>query len=111
MYGLEAHEFRDEKLGKIILCTSAVTAASEFEYTALQRVDMRLLFIVLSYIQMKGETVAEATLFGFLKRLGLQDEPHEHFGLFKKKITDTFIRQMYLKREVTQIEGGTMDDR
>lgn len=84
---------------------------SEYDFTAEQRVERQLLAIVLSYIQMKGETVAEPTLFAFLKRLGLQDEPHEHFGNFKKKINETFTRQLYLKREIMQIEGGNTDDR
>lgn len=100
------HEIHDEKLGKIILCTSSVAAGSQYDYKKEQRVEMRLLFIVLSYIHMKGETVAETALLGFLKRLGMHDEPHEIFGNFKKKITETFVRQFYLKREIVELEGN-----
>lgn len=109
LYGLEAHESKDDKVGKIILCYSTVPLCTELEFTKQQRIEMELLFIVLSYIHMKGDTVAEQTLFGFLKRLGFQDEPHERFGHFKKKITETFVRQMYLKREKVQTEGDTDD--
>lgn len=111
LYGLDAHETRDEKSGKIILCLSSAPAASELEFTQQQRIDMQLLFIVLSYIHMKGGTVAEGTLFGFLKRLEIEEEPHYRFGYFKKTITDTYVRQLYLKREKTEIEGGNVDDR
>lgn len=111
MYGLDAHEIRNERLGKIILCTSSVSTGSEYEFTKQQRIDLELLFIVLSYIQMKGDTVAETTLFSFLKRLDVCDEPHERYGYFKKKIAETFTRQLYLKREIIKIEGGNADDR
>lgn len=111
LYGLEAHEIRNEKLGKIILCTSSVSTGSEYEFTKQQRIDLELLFIVLSYIQMKGDTVAEATLFSFLKRMDVSDEPHERYGYFKKKIAETFTRQLYLKREIIKIEGGNAEDR
>lgn len=111
MYGLETHEIRDDKSVKVILCTSDLIGGSELEYTQQRRVDLRLLVIVLSYIHMKGGTVAETTLYGFLNRLDICNEPHETFGHFKKKISETFIRQMYLRREKVAIEGGNAEDK
>lgn len=60
---------------------------------------------------MKGGVVAETTLFSFLKRLDIRDEPHATFGYFKKKLADTFVRQQYLKRTKVQIEGNNADDK
>lgn len=110
VYGLTIHEIK-EKSGKIYLITSEFGCISEVEYTTEQREDLRLLLIVLSYIFMKGGKVIEPALFGFLKKLKIEDESHEDFGLFKKKITETFIKQQYLKKEKVEMESGNMEDR
>lgn len=110
MYGYQLTEFK-EKTGKFYLITSEIVAGSAIEYTTNQREEHRLLFIVISYIFMKGGKVMEPVLFGFLKKLNIEDEPHEYFGYFRKHITETFVKQMYLKKEKIEIEGASVDDK
>lgn len=50
---------KDKKLGKFFICKSKLESSSEYEYTVEQRLELKLLFIVLSYIYMKGDTVFE----------------------------------------------------
>lgn len=110
VYGLQLVEIK-EKSGKFYLVTSEFNAASELEFSSKQREELRLLLIVLSYILMKGGKVLESNLFGFLKKLNIEDEPHEYFGMFKKNITEKFVKQMYLKKEKVEIETGTTEER
>lgn len=98
-----------EKSGKFFLVTSELTPTSVNEFTASQREEYRLLFIVLSYIFMKGGRVTDAVLFGFLKKLNVEDEPHEYFGNFRKLITEKFVKQMYLVREKIEMENTNTD--
>lgn len=100
-----------EKSGKFYLVTSEIAPSSEEELTVCQREEHRLLFIVLSYIFMKGGKVIEPVLFGFLTKLHIQNEPHEYFGAYKKKITDTFVKQQYLKKEKIEMEAGNIEER
>lgn len=110
MYGLQINEVK-EKTGKFYLVTSVFGSGSADELTSSQRQDLRLLLIVLSYIFMKGGRVIEPTLFGFLKKLGIEEEPHEYFGHFKRSITETFVKQMYLKKEKVEMETGNVEER
>lgn len=110
IYGLHINEIK-EKTGKFYLVTSELEAGSQIELTDGQRQELRLLFIVLSYIFMKGGRIIEPVLFAFLRKLHIEEEPHEFFGEFKKSITETFVKQMYLKREKIEMETGQMDDR
>lgn len=100
-----------ERSGKFYLVTSEVSPGSEAELTTSQRQEIRLLFLVLSYIFMKGGRIIEPVLFTFLAKLHIEEEPHEYFGEFKKLITDTFVKQMYLKKEKVEMEAGTMEER
>lgn len=110
MYGLTIHEIK-EKPAKFYLITSEFASGSVDEWPESEREELRLLFIVLSYIFMKGGEVLEPTLFGFLRKLEIEDEPHEYFGFFKKKITETFIKQHYLRKEKTEMEAGNVEER
>lgn len=110
VYGLNLNEVK-EKTGKFYLVTSELTPASKLECKSNQRQELRLLLIVLSYIFMKGGKVVEPTLFGFLRKLRIEDEPHEYFGEFKKKITETFIKQLYLRKEKVEMETGNIEER
>lgn len=109
-YGLVIHEIK-EKTGKFFLVTSEFGCGSEEEYTAVQREELRLLLIVLSYIFMKGGKVIEPNLFGFLAKMNIDEEPHEFFGHFKKNITETFVKQLYLKKEKIEMESGNGEER
>lgn len=104
------HEVK-ERNGKFYLVTSEFASETELVYTATQREELRLLLIVLSYIFMKGGKVLEPALFGFLKNIGLRDEHHEYFGNFNKLITETFVKQMYLKKEKIELESGNTEER
>lgn len=110
VYGLQIHEVK-EKTGKLYLVTSEQHAGSEAEYTAEERVHLRLRLLVLSYIFMKGGQVLEPALFGFLRRLGIEEEPDEYFGEFKKYIGETFVKQLYLKKEKVEMETGHQEER
>lgn len=59
IYGLSIKEVKDKKLGRFFICKSKLESSSEYEYTPEQRLELKLLFIVLSYIYMKGDTVLE----------------------------------------------------
>lgn len=110
MYGLTLHEIKD-KAGKFYLITSEFGAGSVDECTDNQREELRLLFIVLSYIFMKGGQVIEPALFGFLRKIQLEEDSDEYFGFYKKKITETFIKQHYLKKEKIEMETGNVEER
>lgn len=97
---------KDDKMGKIVLITSKLRAASPLALTAEQKVERRLLFLVLSVIHMKGGDLFEAPLFNFLAKLGISGESNANFGEFRKIITDTFLHQLYLKRVSVKLENG-----
>lgn len=109
-YGLVIHEVK-EKSGKFYLITSEFGCESVNECTDSQREELRLLFIVLAYIFMKGGKVLEPALFGFLRKLQIEEDSDEYFGFYKKKITETFIKQHYLKKEKIEMESGNMEER
>lgn len=109
VYDMEIHPIRDEKLGRIYLCVSSAPAAVPFEFTVFERNDLRLLMLVLAYIFMKGGAVFEHVIFAFLGKLGLAEEPHEDFGHFKRLITESFVRQMYLKKSTINTEAEIED--
>lgn len=108
---MDIHMDQDTKLGRYILCVSTEPAVTPHEFTSLERHELRLLLLVLSYVFMKCDAVFEHVLFGYLSKLGLDNEPHEVFGYYRHLITDTFVRQMYLKKTTVQIEAGEIDDR
>lgn len=42
----------------------------------------------------------------FLKKVHAEGDDHDYFGDVKKLITETFVRQLYLKREKIVVETG-----
>lgn len=68
-----------------------------------------LLFIILSFIFMKGGKVKEIILWQYIfKQLGIEDEEeanHYFFGDVKKLIHEVFIKQLYLSRDKVMLEG------
>lgn len=110
VYGLNIHEIK-EKSGKFYLITSEFSCDSVEECTVGQREELRLLFVVLAYIFMKGGQVIEPALFGFLRKLNIDEDEDEYFGQYRKKITETFIKQHYLKKEKVEMEAGNMEER
>lgn len=108
---MEVNTLKDDKLGRILLCVSSVSAATPYEYTVLERSDLRLLMVVLAYIFMKGGEVFENVLFGFLDKLDIADEPHEDLGYFKRLINETFVRQLYLRKSTVRLDAGDVEDR
>lgn len=68
-----------------------------------------LLYLLLTYIFMKGNDVPELSVVKFLDSLqiNLEDENHPYFGNVKKHITETFVKQLYLTRNKIDEEGGT----
>ncbi|XP_054728791.1 melanoma-associated antigen D4 [Anastrepha obliqua] len=83
------------------ICYSELTSSSTAEYDEEQCCHLTLLFVILSYLLMKDCRVDEEQLFDFLKGLRIDvDEEHSYFqGNLKKLIGDTFVKQLYLKRE------------
>lgn len=68
-----------------------------------------LLFIILSFIFMKGGKVKENVLWMYiLKQLGVEkddDADHYYFGDVKKTVNELFIKQLYLSRDKVMLEG------
>lgn len=110
VYGLRVSEVK-EKTNKFYLTTSEFACGSASEFHSSQKPDLRLLLIVLSYIFMKGGRVLEPALFAFLRKLRIEEEPHEYFGYFKKNINEKFVKQLYLKKEKVEMESGNIQER
>lgn len=109
---MDIQTIRDERNIKSLLCTSTA-AATPIEYTHSQRAEMRLLLVVLAYIFMKGGSVFEHNLYSFLRKINVNvdDESHAFFGFYKKLISETFVKQLYLKKMQVQMETGNMEDK
>lgn len=88
------------------ICYSELSASSTAEYDLEQIRNLTLLFIILSYLLMKDCRVDEEQLFNFLKGLRIDiDEEDTYFqGNLKKLICETFVKQLYLKREKSDSE-------
>lgn len=106
IYGYDLTEIKHDKMGKIVLITSKLRAASPLSFTEEQKVERRLLFLVLSLIHMKGGEMLEAPLFNFFAKLDISGENNDTFGEFRKTITDTFPHQLYLKRVSVKLGNG-----
>lgn len=105
MYGIEVHEIR-ENTNRFFLCSSEIPIATEDQLTQQQRSESSLVYLVLSYIFMKGGAVLDNVLWAFFDKIGIYTrEQHEHFGDAKKLIMETFVKQMYLKKEKIEVEG------
>lgn len=111
IYGIRVNEMKDERSNKFYLCTSELKIPSTLGRTVAQRCELRLLYLILAYIFMKGGAVQEISLWSFLERLHITPERHDLFDDVKKAINETFLKQMYLKREKIEIETGDKDDK
>lgn len=60
---------------------------------------------------MKGGAVQESSLWSFLDRVQIRPERHDFFSDVKKAVNETFLKQMYLKREKIEMETGDKDDK
>lgn len=69
-----------------------------------QNVERQLLLLVLPFVRMKDGEVTELSLFNFLEKFGITGDCHEHFGEYRKTISDKFIHQMYLKQNVVKVD-------
>ncbi|XP_023306674.2 uncharacterized protein LOC111688402 [Lucilia cuprina] len=116
-YGLELLDVPDSKTGKAYICISQDTAKSLLLYDEEQQRHLTLLFVILSYLFMRGSDTpnktktSEEDLLLFLNGLRIKlDEYHPYFGQnLKKLIMETFVKQLYLKREkvVSELESET----
>jgi len=107
VYGLEASEILENKTSKGYIIYAAFNSGiSALQFPEDLRHEISLLFIILSYIFMKGGEVQEAHLLQYLSQLNIEaDEPHPLFGDVGKLIKEKFPRQLYLKRSKVEIEG------
>ncbi|XP_004529494.1 melanoma-associated antigen D4 [Ceratitis capitata] len=103
VHGIILHKVPESKK---YICYSELTACSTAEYDQEQCRHLTLLFIILSYLLMKDCCVDEEQLFHFLKNIRIDiDEEHVFFGAnLRKLIADTFVKQLYLKREKSDSE-------
>lgn len=106
MYGLDLNEVKDDKMGKIILLTSKIPVISMQTFSEAQKIERRILFLVLSIIQMKGGELLETPLLNFLSKLGFDEEANEHFSDLKKFVGETLVNQMYLKRSIVKLDNS-----
>lgn len=90
---------------KRYICLAETPMASAYELTALQRPQYTMLYIILTYIFLRGNRIEDDKLFGMLDTLGVNvHEEHGYFGdSILKMIEDTFVKQLYLRRERSQL--------
>ncbi|EDW68178.1 non-structural maintenance of chromosomes element 3 homolog [Drosophila virilis] len=90
---------------KRYVCIAEAPVASTYELTAAQRPQFTLLYIILTYIFLRGNHIEEDKLYGMLDMMGANvREEHGYFGEnISKLIEDTFVKQQYLKRERSQL--------
>ncbi|XP_037950580.1 melanoma-associated antigen D2-like isoform X1 [Teleopsis dalmanni] len=85
---------------KRYICISELCGVTPLQLDEKQKREQILLFIILAYIFMIQSPLQEERLEKFLYTLDINvNENHPFFGNVKKLITDTFIKQLYLKRE------------
>ncbi|KAM7361368.1 necdin, MAGE family member [Cochliomyia hominivorax] len=116
-YGLILADVPDSKSGKIYICHNEDAIQSMLICDEEQQRHLTLLFVILSYLFMRGSDkqkktkTSEEELIMFLDKLRIKfDEYHPYFGSnLKKLITETFVKQLYLKREkvVSDLESET----
>lgn len=92
-------------MGKIIILTSKFPTVSMHSLTDAQRVEHRLLFLVLSLIHMKGGEMFETQLLNFVSKMEFDDD-EDVFGDIKKIISEKFVNQMYLKRILIKLDNS-----
>lgn len=124
VYGLEVAEVGEKSNKAYIVCTARNFGICLKQYNSQQQSEITLLFIILSYIFMKGGNIQEgmlrdesSTFFlqcflsdhlnNFLAQLNIDiNEADKFFGDVSKTVREKFVRQMYLKRMKVEIEGS-----
>ncbi|XP_073819530.1 necdin, MAGE family member [Musca autumnalis] len=116
-YGILVADVPDTKSGKCFICYNEDAAKCHLLYDEEQLRQLTLLFIVLSYLFMRGSdapdknNTTEEDLVNFLDGLRIKfDSCHEYFGPnVKKLLTETFVKQLYLKRDkvISEMEAET----
>lgn len=102
IYGYEMIEFK----GHEYFCISKYPLMSIEAYDYETQATLPLLFLIVSYIFMKGGVVDDITLAEFLASFDIHfDEDHKVFGNVKKLVSETFVKQAYLKRIKTTLES------
>ncbi|XP_013102157.2 melanoma-associated antigen D2 [Stomoxys calcitrans] len=114
-FGIVMVDVPDSKSGKAIICYNEDSGKSVLLFDGEQQRQLTLLFVLLSYLFMRGSdapqnnNTSEEDLVNFLNGIRIHfDAPHEYFGdNIKKLITETFVKQLYLKREkvVSEMES------
>ncbi|CRK89657.1 CLUMA_CG003432, isoform A [Clunio marinus] len=107
IYGMEISELPESRSGKMyILYSEFNSIVSSQQLTKQQQEMTTFLFIILSYIFMKGGEVHESHLFQYLEQLDINcNETHSEFGDISDLICKVFTKQQYLKRTKVEIEG------
>uniref|UniRef100_A0A1I8MPZ8 Uncharacterized protein n=1 Tax=Musca domestica TaxID=7370 RepID=A0A1I8MPZ8_MUSDO len=116
-YGIVVTDVPDTRSGKAFICYNEDAAKCHLLYDEDQLRQLTLLFIVLSYLFMRGSdapdknSTTEEDLIHFLSGLRITfDSCHEYFGAnVKKLLTETFVKQLYLKRDkvISDIDAET----
>ncbi|XP_034488678.1 non-structural maintenance of chromosomes element 3 homolog [Drosophila innubila] len=90
---------------KRYICLAESPMMSIYELKASQRPQYTMLYIILTYIFLRGNRIEEDKLYGMLDALNVNvHEEHGYFGdNISKLIEDTFVKQQYLKRERSQL--------
>ncbi|KAL7728896.1 hypothetical protein ACLKA6_004235 [Drosophila palustris] len=90
---------------KRYICLAESPAMSIYELKASQRPQYTMLYIILTYIFLRGNRIEEDKLYGMLDAMEVKvDEEHGYFGDdISKLIEETFVKQQYLKRERSQL--------
>lgn len=105
IYGIDVHEIK--KGSDTFYITSATEGASSpLEFTKEQKAQVILLHLILTFIFMKGDKVAEDNLWEFLLNFRITPEEHEYFGDVKKYVEDTFVKQFYLHKNKEVVDNS-----
>ncbi|KAH8381356.1 hypothetical protein KR093_003038, partial [Drosophila rubida] len=102
-YGIKLVQL--EGAPKRCICIAETPVVSTHELTPSQRQHQTLLYIVLTYIFLRGNRIEDEKLYGMLAMLDI--DVHEEHGYFgddvSQIINETFVNQQYLKRERSQL--------
>uniref|UniRef100_A0A336LS02 CSON013517 protein n=1 Tax=Culicoides sonorensis TaxID=179676 RepID=A0A336LS02_CULSO len=107
VYQLDLVESKDSKSTKQYLCVAQTPALIIEELTETQLSQITLLFIILSYIFMKGGEVTDTSLYEYLERFEIYlEKVHDYFGNIKSLIQSIFTKQHYLNMAKSVTEGS-----
>lgn len=108
VYGIRVAVVEDAKSVKQYISYCNFPACSTMVFNEEQTREATLLFLVLSYIFMKGSEIPEHALFDFLETIQIPStDVHPYFGDVSKTVKDVFTKQQYLKRVKYEIEGAS----